>query len=393
MPFVALPEIAIRTLTRPARTGRWVVGLVATVLAVSPAIGQGFPPLRPGQPVNATLTASDPSFVERGRFKAYRFEATAGETYVLTLRSDAFDTYLSIAWIVGGLTETLASNDDAGGGTDSRLRWRAPATGSYVVVAQSLAAEGVGAFTLAAERAPRPTTATPVPIRPGETVQGRLAETDAVDEEDDSFYDSYTLQARRGQRLRVEMRSDDFDTFLALGPAGASWEAIETDDDGLGEGTNSRLVLTIQEDGEYVIRANSVGQAAVGAYTLTVAERRPAGEPVARPAAPRTWISGSLDDGDAETPEGALYDLYSFAGRAGERLVIRMESTRFDTYLSLGRGAGGGFQEIAANDDAEGGTDSLVEVTLPADGEYVVRAQALVPGGYGPYRLRLEPAR
>lgn len=396
-PLHPFPPIA----SRPRNLARGLAGrcgrglAAAAVLAALPvrAPAQAFPPLRPGQPVRAALTAGDPSFVEYGRFKVYRFDATGGETYVLTLRSDAFDAYLSIAWMVGGLTETLASNDDTAEGTDSRLRWKAPATGSYLVVAQSLGSEGMGAFTLAAERAPQPTTAAVRPIRPGESVQGVLAETDAVDEDDDSFYDSYTLQARRGQRLRVEMRSDAFDTFLAFGRAGQSWEATDTDDDGLGEGTNSRLVITIPEDGEYVIRANSVGQAAVGPYTLSVAERRPAAEPVARLAAAGAWISGSLEDGDAETAEGALYDLYSYAGRAGERLVIRMESTRFDTFLALGRQSGGAFQEIAANDDAEGGTDSAVEVTLPAEGVYLVRAQALVPGGYGAYRLRLEPAR
>jgi hypothetical protein len=368
--------------------------LIATLplIAAGPLAAQTFPPIRVGQSLQGALAEDDPSFVERGRFRAYRFDATAGATYLLSLRSSAFDAYLFIARTVGGLTEVLAANDDIGEGTDSRLRWRAPATGSYLVVAQSLVAEGTGPFTLAVERAPEATTGAPRPLRPGESVSGALAATDAVDETDGSFYDSYLLRLRRGQRLRFEMRSDAFDTFLAFGPADSTWEATATDDDGLGEGTNSRLLVTVPEDGDYVLRANSVGQAATGAYTLSASERAAAAVPVARSLAAAQEVAGSLEETDPETPEGALYDLYSYRGRAGERLVLRLASERFDTFLAIGRQSAEGFQEIASNDDAEEGTDSVLAVTLPADGEYLVRAQALAPGGQGPYRLRLDPA-
>jgi hypothetical protein len=372
----------------------------AALLASSLALGlpciaaaQNIPLVRAGQTVQGTLGAEDPSFVEHGRFRVYRFEATAGETYTLALRSTAFDPYLFIAWSVGGLTEVLASNDDAGEGTDARLRWRAPASGVYLVVAQSLVSDGMGAYALSVERAPQPTTAAVQPIQAGQTASGTLAETDAVDESDGSFYDSYLLRGRRGQRLRVEMRSGAFDAFLAFGRAEGAWEASATDDDGLGEGTDSRLLLTLPEDGDYLIRANSVSQGAVGPYTLRVTERAAAGEPVAQALQHGQPISGSLDEGDAETADGALYDLYRYAGRAGERLVLHLESDRFDTYLAIGRGGGSGFQEVASNDDAgESDTNSVLEVTLPGDGEYLVRAQALAPGGQGQYRLRLDPA-
>ena len=242
---------------------------------------QGLPSIRIGQTVQSTLGERDPSFVEHGRFKAYRFDAAAGETYLITLRSRSFNPYLSVAWLVGGLSEVLIANDDGVAGTDSRIRWRAPADGSYVVVAQSFTREGAGAFTLNLDRAPQPTTAAPRQIQPGDTISGELAETDAV-EEDDSFFDTYLLQATRGQRLRMEMRSDAFDTFLAFGRDGSGgWQVLDTDDDGLGEGTDSRLLVTIPEDGVYAIRANSVGQAAVGPYQLRVVER-------AAPASPNS---------------------------------------------------------------------------------------------------------
>lgn len=378
----------------PTLLARSAAGALLALLATLPASAQTFPGLRVGQSVQSALGDDDPSFVARGRFKAYRFDATAGQTYVLRLRSAEFATHLSIAWSVGGLTEELAASDDGGDPHDSRLRWRAPAAGSYIVVAQALSAEGRGGFTLSAERAPQATTAAPVPIRPGETARGALAETDAVDEADDTFFDSFTLQGTRGQRLRIEMRSDSFDTFLAFGRGSqSSWVVSDTDDDGLGEGTHSRLLVTLPEDGEFVIRANSVGSGATGPYTLSVTERAQPAPPVAQPLPPGEEVAASLDDGDPETADGSLYDLYRYTGRAGERLTIRLGSDRFDTYLVFGRLGEGGFQELASNDDAGGGTDSALEVTLPADGEYGIRAQALAPGGNGPYRLRVEPGR
>jgi hypothetical protein len=370
------------------------LSLFVALGARAPLSAQSFPIVRVGQTVQGTLGADDPSFVEHGRFKVYRFEATAGETYLLSLRSSAFDSYLSIAWSVGGLTEVLASNDDAGSGTDARLRWRAPATGAYLVVAQSLVSDGMGPYSLTIERAPQPTTAAVRPIRIGETAAGELAQTDAVDDSDNSFYDTYLVHGSRGQRLRVEMRSGVFDTFLAIGRAEGAWEAIATDDDGLGEGTNSRLLVTLPEDGDYLIRANSVAQGAVGAYTLALTERAPNPVAVAQPLPVGEDVGGTLGEGDPETTDGALYDLYSFTGRAGQRLSIQLSSDRFDTYLAVGRPGAGGFQEIASNDDAGEGSDtnSRLEVTLPTDGEYLVRAQALAPGGQGQYRLRLEAA-
>lgn len=376
--------------TAPLRAAALAAALVWTV----PAAAQTPPALRAGQAVQGMLAEDDPSFVEFGRFRVYRFDAAEGQTYILTLRSTAFDALLSVARPVGGLTEIVARSDDSGEGTDSRLRWRAPATGTYLVVAQSLTGDGVGAYTLAAERAPEPTTAAPRPIRPGESVSGALAETDAVQEADGSFYDTYTLQGRRGQRLRIVMRSGDFDTYLAFAPAASGdWSTAATDDDGLGEGTDSQLRVTLPADGTYHIRANSVGAAATGAYTLTVAERAPARVPVAAALTPAREVQAALEEGDGEDEDGSLYDLYRVDGRVGQRVVLRMESDRFDTFLVLGRMAGGRFEELASNDDADEGTNSVVEATLPADGEYLVRARALHAGAAGPYRIGLSLPR
>jgi hypothetical protein len=354
-----------------------------------PAAAQNIPAVRVGQTVNGTLTEADPAPTDRGRFKVYRFDAAAGRPYLITMRSSDFDAYLRVVRNVGGITDVLKEDDDRGGGTDARLRFTAKEAGSYLVVAQALEGEGRGAFTLQLEEAPRPTTATPRPVRLGERVSGRLADTDAV-EDDETFYDSYTLQGRPGQRLQVEMASDSFDTYLNLGRMqNGQFASKRTDDDGAGEGTNSRLRVTLDQAGEYVLRATSLGPA-TGPYTLVVTERPAVPAPRAVAVQLGTDVRGSLADGDAETDEGSPFDLYTLRGAAGDRLTITLASQAFDAVVAIGRMVNGAFVELESNDDGDDGTNSRLEYTLPEGGEYVIRASALSAGSTGEYTLNVS---
>jgi len=189
------------------------------------------------------------------------------------------------------------------------------------------------------------------------------------------------------------MEADSFDTFLNLGRmTGGEFVSKANDDDGAGEGTHSRLRVTLEEEGEYVLRANSVGTG-TGAYTLTLTERpepRPAEAQAVRAG---TDATGTLADGDAENEDGTLYDLWSYRGAAGEALTISLSSEAFDTSLAIGQMVNGSFQELSSNDDGPDGTNSRVEVTLPAAGEYLIRAAALGAGETGAYQLRVTTAR
>jgi hypothetical protein len=352
------------------------------------------PELRVGASVSGSLTAADPTLTDRGAFKVYRFQAQEGQRYVANLRSNDFDAFLTLMRPVGGITEDLRMDDDGGEGTDARLRFRVPTPGTYYLVAQSLAEDGTGAFTLSLELAPPPVIPVPRPIALGQSAQGTLTEQDAVLDDDDweAFYQLYTIQARAGQQILVTMESDEFDTYLGFGPlAGAELEVTDYDDDG-GEGTNSRLRVTVPRDGTYGIQARAFGPGHLGSYTLTVREHVPA--PVTtRPIRAGTDVNATLTTGDAELGEGNHYQHWTYTGRAGETVRIRMRSDEFDTYLYLGQMAGGAFQEMAFNDDAEDGedgTNSYLEFTLPAAGEYVIRATSFSGGMTGGYTLRID---
>jgi hypothetical protein len=228
-------------------------------------------------------------------------------------------------------------------------------------------------------------------------MSGELAETDLVSEDDDTYYDRWTLDAREGQRLVVVMESGALDAFVLLGRTEMDGtftsEASNDDGDQEGDSINARLRVKIPETGSWEIRANSVGPA-TGPYRLTVFEGpAPAEVAAEQPIAAAEEVGGRLDETDAVLDDDSYHEYWMYEGRAGERLVIRMASDDFDTFLAIGRMGGAGFEEIARNDDGPDGTDSELEVGLPADGTYAIRASSLGAGLVGDYTLLVTRAR
>ena len=349
--------------------------------------------IRVGQTVSGTLGQGDPRTTDKGRFRVYRVQATRGQKLIATMRSGDFDAFLTIGRTVAGITDAIATDDDRGGGernTDARVRFEIPDDGMYLIVAQALQEDGTGAYRLSLEAAPAATTARPRPITVGQTVSGRLDETDAILEDDETYYDTWLLNGRKGQRVQIEMKADSLDTFISFGKMdGTEFTSLRTDDDS-GEGMNSKLTITLPDDGQYVIRANEVG-AKTGPYTLSVVERQPGPTTATpRPIEPNQEVTGTLNDEDPAVDDGSFYDYWTYRGRAGERLRITMSAEGFDTFVSIGTLDGTSFNELAGNDDGPEGTNSLLEFTLPNDGVYVIRAKALSGENEGEYRLKVE---
>jgi hypothetical protein len=108
---------------------------------------------------------------------------------------------------------------------------------------------------------------TPAVINVGETRRGRLETGDRA-MNDGTWADVWTFQGRQGQRVRIECRSSEFDTYLQL--LDAQTVRLAEDDDSLGD-QNSLIEFTLPTTGTYTIVVNNFGEdRRAGVYTLTV---------------------------------------------------------------------------------------------------------------------------
>jgi hypothetical protein len=231
--------------------------------------------IRAGQTVRGTLDASDPQADDSSYFDTWTYVGAAGQPVTITLRSSDFDAFLGWGRLAAGDWTSLESDDDGGGGTDSRLEVTPDGRGGYSIRVNTLGAGETGSYTLTvteggAGGAGNGGEAGTIAV--GETVRGRLDESDPR-ADDESYFDAWTLEGRAGEQLRITLRSSEFDAYLNVGRgAGDDFESIQTDDDGDG-GTDARVDITLPSTGRYVIRANTLTARETGAYTLTVARR------------------------------------------------------------------------------------------------------------------------
>ena len=370
--------------------------LAACALAVSaPTLGAQLanaPVLPLGRTQDGVLARTDPTLNEKGRFQIFRLDVKPGQRYSVVMRADDFDSFLSVARQVNGLTDYLASDDDGAGNSNARLKWTPKIAGTYYLVAQSLKEDGLGNFTVRLDTMPAVIITPPRMVAMGEPMTGELAETDPMVDEKGSFFDLYKITLRKGQRLSIEMNgTGDLDAFVGIGRmVGDSLTIDETDDDGGGE-KNARLRYTVKEDGEYIIRAQALEANSTGTYTLKVSERV-VRAPVIVNIAANTLVTGEISDSDQEADDGSLFDLYRITVRAGESVTITMRSSAVDSYIVLGQMVDGEWSQTAFDDDGAGGNNSRLAHTFETAGEYLIRANTVGAGKTGAYTIRVDRA-
>jgi serine protease Do len=99
-------------------------------------------------------------------------------------------------------------------------------------------------------------------------------------------------------------------------------------------------------------------------------------------------ITGSLGRGSSVLPvDNSFFDLYTFSGRAGQRVQIDMASREIDSYLIVIDPNG---NEVAQDDDSGGGPNARIVATLPVDGTYLLMANSYEAGQAGAYRLQAQ---
>jgi S1-C subfamily serine protease len=99
---------------------------------------------------------------------------------------------------------------------------------------------------------------------------------------DGSFYKAYTFAGRSGQKVTLQMRSNEIDSYMIL--LDSEGNKIAEDDDS-GSGNDAAITVTLPNDGNYVVYANSYDVGEVGNFTISAQPHNPS------PSRPNNTIS------------------------------------------------------------------------------------------------------
>lgn len=244
-------------------------------------------------------------------------------------------------------------------------------------------------------------------IEAGQTVSGSLTARDSR-MYNGAHFELWIYSGSRGERLFITLRSIQFDPYLLVQPFPGGRSPLLARDDDSGGGNDARVEFVLPEDGDYVITVTSAQRGETGAYRLSVerastatgpqrpapaasAAAKPADEAKPAVAGPRLLVPGrrvagtlgSAARGRVGTSDGD----WRYVGRAGETITLDMRSSEFDPFLTLYSIGPQAATRVAQDDNGAGGLNSRIVYTIPADGEYVARAERRQPGRSGSYTL------
>ena len=335
-----------------------------------------------GDSIEGALTEDDGAGAGGDRADVYRFSGREGQRVRIEMKSSQIDAYLELFDVNYA---SLAEDDDGGDGTNSRLTFTLPHTGAYIVEARAFT-ESTGRYSLSISEV-EPEKA-PEPLLFGSTIQGEIDTNDPTDDRGRGF-DAYVFHGVSGQRIQAIMRSGDFDAYLQIGRAGPEFSVLADDDDGLGEGTDSRLSFLLPEDGDYVLRPLPLGSDGRGLYSLELIDRGPQPQPGSILVG--STARGVLTEADATAEDNSFYDAYRVVLKENDKLLITMVSNEVDSFLIIGREqADGRFEVLGSDDDGLSDTHAKLVWTAPADGVYEIRAGTFQQGQTGAYALTIE---
>jgi len=229
----------------------------------------------------------------------------------------------------------------------------------------------------------------------GVPFQGELTEADGQSYKDGARVDLLQFEGLAGGQVRVDLSSDDFDTYLSVfGPSG---ELIDSNDDADWDYSatyRSSLDLYLYEDGRYTVVVSSYSQYGLGAYEVLLTTSTPFAPQDAESVTVPGSVEGTLNAGDPVVPDGwtGPSKAYSFSVADDTALKIDARSYDFDTYLYLFDESG---RMVASNDDldyseASGyATDSQLFLVL-GPGEYVVYVSTWAADGAGDFTLTFQ---
>lgn len=201
----------------------------------------------------------------------------------------------------------------------------------------------------------------------------------------------HRVRLEAGRRYTVSASSSEFDTVLSVYRHGE--DAVLAQDDDGGEANNSRLTFAPSETGSYLLCVAAFGTGGSGAYDVEVEEAGPlppaVTEPTRTETVTRRIYEGSLAEGDARDGD-AWYDDYQIELRAGQRMLVSVDSEAFDSLLKVYRADQRGGEPVATDDDSGGALNAMLALAPAEAGTFIVRVTSFSGGSGGDYELRID---
>jgi hypothetical protein len=160
--------------------------------------------------VDGDIETTDCSLDDGTYADFWTFDGTAGTEVTIDLESDDFDTFL---FLLDPVPDVVATDDDGGTGTNSRLVYSLGTSGEWTIVANNFAPGALGAYTLTM-------SCSAATVQPPAAPSQLVATAVAPDEIDLSWKDNSTDE----EGFRVEVASGG--EFSEIGTAPADSEAI-----------------------------------------------------------------------------------------------------------------------------------------------------------------------
>jgi len=222
----------------------------------------------------------------------------------------------------------------------------------------------------------------------GQTLEGALDSADVVSA-DGPYEDRWTFDLTAGQRIRIEMRAEGFDSYLKL--LGPDASVLSTNDDALGR--DAAITIRVPTLGRYTAVATSYGrEKALGSYRISLIDVP--GE-FAAPGAIGTIAVGAaqggvLEVGDSTTTNNGYADYFDFSPTATGSVVFDLMSTQFDGYLILRDSLG---IQLATDDDSGENRNAQLTTPVVAGARYRLVATTYGSGARsGTYQLAIRTA-
>ena len=344
---------------------------------------------------SGTLAAGDRTLSSGEYVDEFAFEGRQGQQVTIDLRSSQFDPYLMVIAPSG---EKKDNDDYEGANNRSLVSLALPADGRYRVLVTSYKKDETGSYDLRIDMGGSGAAATTTVASGPRVERGRLAAGDDTLRSGE-YVDAYTFEGRPGQRVSLDVMSQDFDTYLIMIPPRGQ---RQENDDVEGKPRHSVIEADLTEAGTYKVVVTSYEKREQGAYELRMTFGTTGGAAATTTAAGTSGAgrardvgsiaygetqNGQLSADDQRLTSGEYRDAYAFEGAVGDQIVIELNSSAFDPYLVLVPPQG----EQIDNDDADGRQDlSRIELTLRAAGRYRILATTYASGKTGAYRLSLR---